>query len=156
MSQGDDANTPLPRMEKNDALQWAKDYTAYMAKITDVELTPSTATVHFENCLGVNDEVAEDGRYSLYYYVDSPAPVSEHTRVVRTLRQKLTQQGYEVTGYREFKDAYESAVFRANNKKNFDRVTAETVGSGKTKPQALSFSVRTPCMLPPGVKQQQF
>ena len=45
---------------------------------------------------------------------------------------------------------------RANDKKTFHRVTAETVGSGKAKPQALSFSVRTPCMLPPDAKQQQF
>lgn len=156
MSQSDDANTPLPRMEKDAALKWAQDYTEYMARITDVELTPSTAKVHFEACIGANDEVAEDGRYSLFYYVNSPAPVTEHTRVVNTLRQKLSKQGYEVTGYREFKDAYESAVFRADNKENSYRVTAETVGSGKTKPQALSFSVRTPCMLPPGAKQQQF
>ena len=157
MSQSDDSkNVPLPRMEKDAALKWAKDYTAYMARIAAVELTPSTAKAHFEACIGANDEVAEDGRYSLFYYVNSPAPVTEHTRVVRTLRRELSKQGYEVTGYREFKDAYESAVFRANNKDNSYRVTAETVGSGKTKPQALSFSVRTPCMLPPGAKQQQF
>jgi hypothetical protein len=157
MSQSDDSkNAPLPRMEKDAALKWAKDYTAYMARIADVELTPSSAKAHFENCIGADDEVAEDGRYSLFYYVNSQAPVTEHTRVVRTLRRELSQQGYEVTGYREFKDAYESAVFRANNKENSYRVTAETVGSGKTKPQALSFSVRTQCMLPPGAKQQQF
>lgn len=156
MSQGDDRNAPLPRMEKDAALKWAKDYTAYMARLTDVEIIPSTAEVNFEACIGENDEVAEDGRYSLFYYIRSPAPVTEHTRVVRTLRRELPEQGYEVTGYREFKDAYESAVFRANNKENSYRVTAETVGSGKTKPQRLSFSVRTPCMLPPGAKQQQF
>ncbi|MFC3578147.1 hypothetical protein ACFOZ0_33810 [Streptomyces yaanensis] len=156
MSQSDDPNAPLPRMERDVALNWAKDYTAYMARLTDVELVPSTAKVNFEACIGGNDEVAEDGRYSLFYYVYSPAPVTDHTRVVRTLRRELSQQGYEVTGYREFKDAYASAVFRAKSKENSYRVTAETVGSGKTKPQRLSFSVRTPCMLPPGVEQQQF
>ncbi|MFJ7077985.1 hypothetical protein [Streptomyces sp. NPDC098781] len=155
-SESDDANHPLPRREKDAALKWAKDYTAYMARITDVQLTPSTAKVHFEACIGANDEVAEDGRYSLFYYVNSPALATEHTHVVRTLRRELSEQGYEVTGYREFKNAHESAVFRAGNKENAYRVTAETVGSGKTKPQALSFSVRTPCMLPPGAKQQQF
>ncbi|MER6093475.1 hypothetical protein [Streptomyces bluensis] len=156
MSQSDDPNAPLPRMEKDAAVKWAEDYTAYMARLTDVELIPSTAKVNFEACVGQNDEVAEDGRYSLFYYVRSPAPVTEHTSVVRTLRRELAQQGYEVTGYREFQDAYASAVFRARNKKNSYRVTAETVGSGRTNPQRLSFSVRTPCMLPPGAKQQQF
>ncbi|MFJ9589868.1 hypothetical protein [Streptomyces acidicola] len=156
MSQSDDPNAPLPRMEKDAAVKWAEDYTAYMARLTDVELTPATAKVNFEACVGENDEVAEDGRYSLFYYVYSPAPVTEHTSVVRTLRRELTQQGYEVTGYREFQDAYTSAVFRARNNKNSYRVTATTVGSGKKEPQALSFSVRTPCMLPPGAKQQQF
>ena len=156
MSQSDDRNAPLPRMERDAALKWAKDYTEYMARLTDVELTPSTAKVNFEACVGENDEIAQDGRYSLFYYVYSPAPAAEHTRVVRTLRRELSQEGYEVTGYREFKDAYASAVFRARNTKNSYRVTAETAGSGKTEPQALSFSVRTPCMLPPGAKQQQF
>lgn len=156
MSQSDDSNAPLPRMAKDAALQWAKDYTAYMAKLTDVELLPDTAKVNFEECVGENDEVAEDGRYSLFYYVYSPAPVTEHTRIVRKLRSELPKQGYEVTSYREFKNAYASAIFWARNKKNDYRVEADTVGSGKTKPQRLSFSVRTPCMLPPGVKQQQF
>ncbi|WP_159403797.1 hypothetical protein [Streptomyces sp. NRRL S-646] len=156
MSQSEDPNAPLPRMAKDAALQWAKDYTAYMARLTDVELAPSTAKVHFEACIGENDEVAEDGRYSLFYYVNSPAPVTEHTRVARTLRRELSQQGYEVTSYREFKSAYASMIFRARNKNNSYMVTADTVGSGKTEPQELSFAVRTPCMLPPGVKQQHF
>ncbi|MFE0256152.1 hypothetical protein [Streptomyces sp. NPDC059010] len=156
MSQSDDPNASLPRMEKDAAVKWAEDYTAYMARLADVEIIPSTAESNFEACIGENDEVAEDGRYSLFYYVRSPASVTEHTRVVRTLRRELSPQGYEVTGYREFKDAYASAVFRARHKENSYRVTAETVGSGKTKPQRLSFSVRTPCMLPPGVQQQQF
>lgn len=156
MSQAEDPNTPLPRMTKDSALKWAKDYTAYMARITEVDLVHDTAEVHFEACVGENDEVAEDGRFSLFYYVYSPAPTSEHTRIVRTLRRELPQHGYEVTAYREFKSAYESAVFRARNEENDYNVAAETVGSGKTKPQRLSFSVRTPCMLPPGKTQQQF
>ena len=75
---------------------------------------------------------------------------------MRKLRRELPKQGYEVRSYREFKSAYASAVFRARNKENEYSVEAETVGSGKTKPQRLSFAVRTPCMLPPGAKQQQF
>ncbi|MEV6588108.1 hypothetical protein [Streptomyces acidicola] len=156
MSQSDNPNAPLPRMEKDAAVKWAEDYTAYMARLTDVELTPSTAKVNFEACIGENDEVAEDGRYSLFYYVYSPAPVTEHTRIVRTLRRELPEQGYEVTGYREFQDAYSSAIFSARNKKNNYSIEGDTVGSGKTKPQRFSFAVRTPCMLPPGAEQQQF
>ncbi|WP_210582697.1 hypothetical protein [Streptomyces sp. GESEQ-4] len=156
MSQSADPNAPLPRMDKDAALKWAEDYTAYMARLTDVELIPSTAKVNFEACIGENDEVAEDGRYSLFYYVNSPAPVTEHTRIVRKLRSELPKQGYEVTSYREFKDAYTSAIFGARNKKNGYSVDGDTVGSGKTKPQRFSFAVRTPCMLPPGAKQQQF
>ncbi|MYT73314.1 MULTISPECIES: hypothetical protein [unclassified Streptomyces] len=33
---------------------------------------------------------------------------------------------------------------------------AETVGSGKKKPQRCSFSVSAPCMLPPGAERQKF
>ncbi|WP_344406182.1 hypothetical protein [Streptomyces longisporus] len=143
-------------MAKDDALKWAKDSTAHMAELTDVELLPDTAKVHFEACVGANDEVAEDGRYSLFYYVYSPAPATDHTRIVRKLRSELSKRGYEVTSYREFRSAYASAVFRARGKKTSYSVEAETVGSGKRKPQRFSFAVRTPCMLPPGVKQQQF
>lgn len=143
-------------MEKDAALKWAKDYTAYMAEVSDVELIESTETIEYEDCLGADDEVADDGRYSLFYYVRSPAPVTVHTRVMRVLRDELKKKGYEITGYREFKNAYESAVFSARNPKNGYSVEAETVGSGKTKPQRLTFAIRTPCMLPPGVEQQQF
>ncbi|MFM9368253.1 hypothetical protein [Streptomyces sp. Da 82-17] len=143
-------------MEKAAALKWAKDYTSYMAKVTEVELIQSTETVEYEDCLGENDEVAEDGRYNLFYYVRSPAPTKEHTRVVRILHEELKKKGYEITGYREFKNSYESAIFSARNPKNNYSVEAETVGSGRTKPQRLTFAVRTPCMLPPGAKQQQF
>ncbi|MFE5185298.1 hypothetical protein [Streptomyces sp. NPDC056628] len=154
-SGSEDPNVPLPRREKDDALRWAKDYTAYVAKLTDVELLPDTEKVHFEDCLGKNDEVAEDGRYSLFYYVYSPAPATDHTRIVRRLRSELPKRGYEVTAYREFKNAYESATLGARNKNNYT-VEADTVGSGEDKPQRFSFAVRTPCMLPPGVEQQQF
>ncbi|WP_320777681.1 hypothetical protein [Streptomyces sp. CRN 30] len=156
MSQSDDPNEPLPRMEKDAARKWAADYTAYLARLTDVELDDSTVEVNFETCLGAHDEVAEDGRYSLFYYVYSPAPVTEHTRVVRTLRRELTRKGYEITAYREFRDARYSAILDARDKDNGYTVSADTVGSGRSKPQRLSFAVRTPCMLPPGVEQQQF
>jgi hypothetical protein len=152
----DDRNAPLPRMAKDDAVKWAKDYTAYMAGLAGVELTASSARTKFEACVGANDEVPEDGRYSLFYYVDSPAPVEEHTRIVQKLRSELPERGYEVTSYREFKNSYESAAFSARNRKNGYSVEADTVGSGKTKPQVFNFAVRTPCMLPPGVEQQKF
>jgi hypothetical protein len=157
VSQSDDnVNAPLPRLAKDAAVKWAEDYTAYMARLTEVELTPSTAKANFEECVGKDDEVAEDGRYSLFYYVYSDSPVTEHSRVVRTLRRELTGQGYEVTSYREFQSAGKAAVFSARDKESSYRVMADTVGSGKTKPRRLSFSVRTPCLLPPGATQQQF
>lgn len=156
VSQDDGRNDPLPRMEREAALKWAKEYTTHLAKVAGVETIASTARTHFEACVGANDEVAEDGRYSLFYYIYSPAPSTDHTRIVRTLRSELTEHGYEITSYREFKSAYESSVLSARNKKNDYVVEADTVGSGKTKPQRFSFAVRTPCMLPPGAKQQQF
>ncbi|MYW69539.1 hypothetical protein GTY65_36555 [Streptomyces sp. SID8379] len=156
MSQNDDKNAPLPRTERDAALKWAKDFTAYMAEASGAELVPTTEKVNFEECTGAHDELAEDGRYSLFYYVYSSAPSTQHTQMVRTLRDSLQKHGYKVTDYREFKDAYSSALLWAENEKNNYRVMAETVGSGKTKPQRFSFAVRTPCMLPPGVKQQQF
>ncbi|WP_055623435.1 hypothetical protein [Streptomyces sp. JHA19] len=155
-SGSEDPNAPLPRKAKDDALRWARESTASMAELTDVKLLPDTEKVHFEDCLGKNDEVAEDGRYSLFYYIYSPAPATDHTRIVRRLRSDLTERDYEVTAYREFKNAYESAMLWARNKKNNYAVEADTVGLGEDEPQRFSFAVRTPCLLPPGVKQRQF
>ncbi|MHB9758396.1 hypothetical protein ACYBSK_28790 [Streptomyces sp. BYX5S] len=149
-------NAPLPRMERDAVLKWAKDFTAYMADASGADLVPSTEKTNFETCVGAHDEVAEDGRYSLFYYVYSSAPATQHTRLVRALRESLEKHGYDVTDYREFKNSYESALLWAENEKNRYRVMAETVGSGRTKPQRFSFSVRTPCLLPPGAEQQQF
>ncbi|WP_306323366.1 MULTISPECIES: hypothetical protein [unclassified Streptomyces] len=156
MSQNDDRNAPLPRVERDAALKWAKDFTVYMAGVSGAEIVPSTARTNFEECIGANGEIADDGRYSLFYYIYSSAPTTQHTDMVRVLRDSLRKHGYKVTDYREFKNAYESALMWAENEKNHYRVMAETVGSGKTKPQRFSFSVRTPCLLPPGAKQQQF
>ncbi|MYT73313.1 MULTISPECIES: hypothetical protein [unclassified Streptomyces] len=156
MSQDDDRNAPLPRMEREAALKWARGYTAHLADVAGVETIASTAKTHFEDCIGANGEVAEDGRYSLFYYINSPAPSTDHTRIVRTLRTELTKRGYEITSYREFKSAYESSALSARSKKDDYVVEADTVGDGKDKPQRFSFAVRTPCMLPPGAKQQQF
>lgn len=151
-----DPNAPLPRMEKSAALKWAKDYTAYLAKVSDAELIDSTEKIHYEDCLGADGELADDGRYSLFYYIYSPAPVAEHTRIVRALRRELMKKGYEIKGYREFQDSYYSATLTARNVKNGYKATGNTVGDGKDKPQRFSFAIRTPCMLPPGVEQQQF
>lgn len=69
-------NSPLPRTAREDALWWAKDSTARMAGLTGAELLHDTAEAVFEPCVGENNETADDGRYTLYYYVYSPAPAT--------------------------------------------------------------------------------
>ncbi|MBT2528097.1 hypothetical protein J7E91_22430 [Streptomyces sp. ISL-99] len=151
-----DINAPLPRMTRQAALKWAQDYTAYMGGIAGVDIDRSTEVPRFRNCVGKNDEVAEDGRFTLTYYVFAEVPHTQHTAAVRALKSRLEKEGYEMAGYREYQDAYYSASLSARHKEHGYTVMADTNKPKKTSPDSMSFSANVPCMLPPDAEQQQF
>ncbi|WP_063796109.1 hypothetical protein [Peterkaempfera griseoplana] len=146
----DDAkNDPLPRLSRARATQWAEEHTARMAEAAGVELDRASAEAAFEDCVGRKDEVAHDGRYSLFYTVYAPVPRERHTDVARRLRADFEKEGFRITGYREYQDDRLTALVDAK-----DDETRFSLATGSVSPTRYLFSVRTPCMIPPGVTQQ--
>ncbi|MFI5757337.1 hypothetical protein [Streptomyces sp. NPDC051569] len=152
----EDINAPLPRMSRESALTWAKEYTSYLGTVAAVDIDRATEVTHYEDCVGEGDEVAEDGRFSLFYYVFAEVPTEQQTDVVRKLKSRLAKEGFEVTGYREYQDSRYTATFSARHEKDGYSVMSDPGKPHKGAPSSMSFGVRTLCMLPPGVKQQQF
>ncbi|MFE0376055.1 hypothetical protein ACFW1M_10780 [Streptomyces inhibens] len=151
--QSNDPNEALPRKSREDSLAWAKHYTSTMAHYAGVKVGNKYGPfTDFEDCIGENDEVADDGRYTLTYTVYASLPREEHIPAVRKLRAALKQQGgVDVSSYQESPQSHEVILDGYHEKEKFSLI-ADTV----KPPNTLRLSVSTPCFLPPGAKQQKF
>ncbi|MET9182874.1 hypothetical protein ABZX88_32370 [Kitasatospora aureofaciens] len=137
-------NDPLPVKARQDAQDWAKHMTEYMAQTAGVTLDTGSADPFFNDCVGKHDEVAKDGRYKLSYAVYSSAPLEQHPEVVRKVRAMLEQQGFKIDGYRETANGKVDTVLDASQPSSRYLITVETTTGG-----LLLFRVNTPCLMPP-------
>ncbi|WP_380282507.1 hypothetical protein [Kitasatospora purpeofusca] len=137
-------NEPLPVKARQDAQDWAQHMTEYMAQSAGVTLDAGSAEPFFNDCVGKNDEVAQDGRYKMSYAVYSSAPVEQHPEAVRKVRTMLEQQGFKIGGYRETTNGKVDTVLDASQTESRYLVTVETTTGG-----LLLFRVSTPCLMPP-------
>ncbi|MDQ8700924.1 hypothetical protein RCO28_00250 [Streptomyces sp. LHD-70] len=150
--QSDDVNEPLPRKSRESSLAWAREYTSAMARYAEVRITDHPASrKHFEECVGKNNEVADDGRYMLTYTAYAKIPDERHIGAVRKLRKALEEHGVRVTSHTERPETPEVILYGTNDEQRFSLI-ADSVNP----PGTLRLSVSTACFLPPGVKQQQF
>lgn len=149
----DDANKPLPRKSREDSLAWAQHYTSTMARYAGVKVGDKFGPFKdFEDCIGQNDEVAHDGRYTLTYTVYADLPQAEHIPAVRKLRAALKEQGgVDVSSYEERPHSHQVILDGHHDKENFS-----LIADSAKPPNTLRLSVSTPCFLPPGAKQQKF
>ncbi|WP_431676449.1 hypothetical protein [Kitasatospora sp. KL5] len=138
-------NDPLPVMAKADARAWAQHMTESLAQSAGVTLTPTTAKPFFGNCVGKHDEVADDGRYTLSYAVDSTVPLQHHPEAVKKIRAALERQKFSIDGYRETWEGRPSALLDAADTDGRYLVSVET-GGGTDR---LLFRVNTRCLMPP-------
>ncbi|MET9182988.1 hypothetical protein ABZX88_32995 [Kitasatospora aureofaciens] len=137
-------NDPLPVKARQDAQDWAKHMTEYMAQTAAVTLDSGSDEPIFSECVGKHDEVREDGRYKLSYTVYSSAPLEQHPEAVRKVRAMLEQQGFKIDGYRQTTDGKVDTVLDASQESSQYMVTVETTTGG-----LLLFQARTPCLMPP-------
>lgn len=146
-------NKALPRKSREDSLAWAKHYTSTMAHYAGVKVGNKYGPfTDFEDCIGQNDEVADDGRYTLTYTVYAEVPLEEHIPAVRKLRAALKNHGgVEVSSYEERPQSHEVVLDGRHKTEKFSLI-ADTA----KPPNTLRLSVSTPCYLPPGVTQQKF
>ncbi|OKH99705.1 hypothetical protein A6A06_21705 [Streptomyces sp. CB02923] len=148
----DNINAPLPRKSRSDALEWAKRYTSTMAHYAEVTVADGPGPfTDFEACVGKNDEVADDGRFSLTYTVYAHLPREQHIAAVRKLRAALKGHGVDVSDYTEEAEAHKVTLYGKHSAEKF-LIIADTV----KPPDTLRLSVSTSCFLPPDAKQQQF
>jgi len=150
--QEDDINKPLPRKSQEDSSSWAKKFVSAMARHAEVKISHDPAPRKRSNtCVGKNDEVPEDGRYTLTYTAYADLPADQHIASVRKLSEALKKHGVRITGVTERPETPEVILFGESEKEGYTLI-ADTV----KPPNTLRLSVTTPCYLPPGAKQQQF
>ncbi|MER5850646.1 hypothetical protein ABT126_27385 [Streptomyces sp. NPDC002012] len=149
----DGVNDPLPRMSREKAEKWAKHWTDSMVSTAHARIDPGTArsTADFTDCIGKNDESAEDGRFTLSYSVRGTLPRSEHARAVTDIRNTLKNKGFEIQSFGIDQDREPANALDAKHPKDQQFVSVGSVGQ-----DLLVFIVSTPCLLPPGVEQQKF
>lgn len=155
---GRDINDPLPRKTKDATLGLAREYAKTMARGAGVELKSSDEVIHFYECVGEHDEVAEDGRFYLRYYIEGDLPRDQHIEAVRKLRKALEKQGFKDLGGNEGPDRKRPVIwnFEAEDGGEWYDLDVDSLDDPKgKKPDELQFGVSTTCFLPPGVKQQK-
>ncbi|WP_256961868.1 hypothetical protein [Streptomyces sp. NRRL B-24572] len=145
-------NDPLPRMSQEKAQAWAKHWTESMARTAKAEIVSSTHQANFTNCPGKNGESANDGRYTLSYDVRAKLPKAEHATGIRAITDELKAQGFRIVGSRADASAGRGG-YLVQAEHPTDR---QYVSAGDVSDDLISLGVNTPCLLPPGVEQQEF
>ena len=144
-------NEPLPRMSKEKAEAWAKHWASSMARTAKARLVERDGKAGFSDCLGKGGESADDGRFTLRYSVRATLPKAQQAEGIRAIRDELAKQGFEIQGYRSDPTVNPVNLVDARHPKDRHAVTAEDVDD-----TSILLIVRTPCLLPPGVEQQEF
>lgn len=150
------ANDPLPpRMSKEKAEEWAKHWTDSMVSTARARLDPpetARPSADFTDCVGRNGETADDGRFDLSYSVRGTLPRADHAAAVTAIKDTLKKKGgFEIQTFVVNEDEEPANVVDARHPE--DR---QFVSVGSVDKNLLVFVVNTPCLLPPGVDQQQF
>jgi hypothetical protein len=152
MSSGDgDPNAPLPRMSRADAKAWAAHFTESMARSAGAEIDPKTIDPGFYDCVGKHDEVMNDGRFNLNYYAHAPLAREKQGDAVRRIMADLKKRGYRIDSFRDDETVEPAVVLEAYSPDKDFFIDV----SGYKSPDSLTLTVMTPCLLPPGVKQQR-
>ena len=88
-SGGDDRNAPLPVLSRDAALSWTRAFTGTMAECAGAVVRPETAVERFYDCVGRRGEVAEDGRFQLFFYVRARLATEAHVAAAVRLAGQL-------------------------------------------------------------------
>lgn len=147
----DEANEPLPRMSKEKAEEWTRNFTDSMARSAGVKISEKTVDSTFHDCVGEDDEVAEDGRFNLDYYARAPLKVADHSAAVGKIREDLKKNGYKIEKFQKIEGEKPSVILDASDPDEGFNLSVR----GYHPDDELFFSVSTPCLLPPGATQQQ-
>ncbi|MER7998068.1 hypothetical protein [Streptomyces sp. NPDC095613] len=142
-------------MSREETEEWARHWTESMARTAKAEIEsetdPELPAANFTNCVGANGESADDGRFTLRYSVRAKLAKSQHAEGIRAIRDTLKQKGFEIQGYRSDPSKDPANLVDASHPEDRHSVSAEDLNE-----ELIVLIVNTPCLLPPGAKQQQF
>ncbi|MFF3261660.1 hypothetical protein ACFYWO_21120 [Streptomyces sp. NPDC002932] len=146
-------NDPLPRMSREKAEEWARHWADSLVGTAHARLGPKSARpeASFTNCTGENGETADDGRFTLRYSVRGTLPRARHAAAVTDIKNTLKDKGFDIQSFEVDLDTEPANVVDAKHPKDQQFISVGSVGK-----DLLVFIVSTPCLLPPGVDQQQF
>lgn len=147
-----DKNAPLPRKSRADAQAAAAAFVESLARSAGAPIDAKSIKPEFSDCIGRNDETAQDGRFFLTYRAHAPLARARQGQAGARVRDDLKKQGAEDISFRD-DDSLEPAVLLEGH----DPKTHFSIDvSGYRDPDEMHFVVSTPCYLPPGARQQQF
>ncbi|WP_234389766.1 hypothetical protein [Streptomyces sp. XC 2026] len=146
-------NDPLPLMSREDAEEWAAHWIDSLAHTAGGEIDEDTKKINFRDCLGKNDELAEDGRFEHTYSARVVLPPEQRAQAVVDIRDTLVEKGFEVQSYRSDPTKRPANLLDTWHPEDRQSVTAEDFTENENH---LLLVVSTPCLLPPNVEQQQF
>jgi hypothetical protein len=152
MSSNDgDKNAPLPRMSRPAAQSWAAHFTESMARSAGVEIDQASVKPEFNDCVGKNDEIMHDGRFTLDYRTEAHVEQQRQADAVARIRDDLKKRGYTISSFRNDVTVDPPVTLEAYSPDKDFYILVE----GYKSPQVLNFLVASPCLLPPGVKQEK-
>ncbi|MFR9724170.1 hypothetical protein ACL02R_12520 [Streptomyces sp. MS19] len=137
-------------MSEEEAEEWAAHWTESMARTAQARIDIGTVRARFFHCVGENYEMADDGRFTHRYSVWADIEPERRAEAVRAIRADLEERGLEIQGYRSDPSEDPANALDAWHPQDHQGVTVQDSGASQ-----LLFVVKTPCLLPPGVEQQQ-
>ncbi|MGW7054985.1 hypothetical protein [Streptomyces sp. NPDC054887] len=142
-------NAPLPVKSRPKAEYEVRALIDVLAEEIGSEVDAKTVDKQFRDCIGKNNETANDGRFDLNYTAQAPLPRAQYNTALGTLKKRLKAEGYKVTGYRE--GDWRHILLYA---KGGDAGFFVSVGAAKPPHDMMIFGVSTPCFLPPETEQE--
>lgn len=147
-----DINKPLPRMSQKEAERKAHSVTQSLTHSAGLEVDEKSISTDYTKCVGANDEVPEDGRFVLQYGARTPLAGEKHKHAIQKMREHLKEIGYKLQGYQETKGVNGSIILDASDPDSGFTLAVD----GVPKRDEITLRLVTPCLLPPGAKQQQY
>jgi hypothetical protein len=95
--------------------------------------------------------VAHDGRFLLSYRAEVPLAARKQGSAGARIRGDLKKRGYEIISFRDDPSMDPAVLLQAHSP---DKDLSIDV-AGYKSPEVVDLAVFTPCLLPPGVEQEQ-
>ncbi|WP_028813156.1 hypothetical protein [Streptomyces flavidovirens] len=146
----DGKNDPLPVKSQQKTEYEVRALIDLLAEEIGSEVDAKSVDKEFRDCIGKNNETANDGRFDLDYTVQTLLPRAQYNTALGKLKKRLEAEGYKVSAYREG-DWRHILLYAKGGDANF----FVSVGAMKPPYDRMILSVTTPCFLPPGTKQEE-